>query len=256
MRIAIALGSYKLTDFVRLNLLQLRSLFGAETPILVSDDKSENTDEIRKLAEDFDCSWAESTHRRGHFGGDVQSTCNGISFAEQEGCEIVLKLSQRIVPVLPKFRELIERPFENPKINIIVPGKINSVQIRLASQKFFGSFGVLSDIFAIRVGSITAKQFLDGYVANMKLGRFHPAMLCECYLGQLLATHFNGASFVSDELANHKIDEPMCFLRKAQADPKAYQMIADFHGLKGGHYPCEDYGMMEGQNYLSRPCLQ
>lgn len=255
MKIVIALGTYKLYDFVKLNLLQLQKIF-PDASVIISDDKSERSDDIKTLAEEFGCAFCASTIRRGHFGGDVQSTVNGIAFAEQEGADIVLKLSQRLVPVLPQFREFIEKPFVDPKVNIIVPGRISQGQIRLPQSKFFGSFGVLSDVFAIRVGSISAKEFLDGYVQNMKFGRFAAQLLCEVYLGQLLATVFSNSAYISMDLANHKPSSQMVFLRKAQCDPNAYQMVANFHGLTGGHYPCEEYGVMEGRGYLSRPCLQ
>ncbi len=254
MNIAIALGTYKLYDFVKLNLLQLQKIF-PDSPIIISDDKSERSEDIKKLAEEMGCAFVESRVRRGHFAGDIQSAVAGLSYAEEVGADIMLKIGQRLVPVLPQFRDFIEKPFEDPKVNIVVPGRISAGQIRLPQSKFFGSFGVLSCVFAIRVGSISAQEFLRRYTANFKYGRFAAQNLVEVFIGELLATHFAGASHISMDLANHKPMTPMVFLRKAQADPNAYQAIASMHGLSGGHYPCDEYGVLEGRNYLSRPCL-
>jgi hypothetical protein len=255
MNVAIALGTYRFTDFVRLNLLQLQRIW-PDSPILISDDKSDQSDDIKKLAEEFGCAFSGSTIRRGHFAGDIQSAVNGLSFAEQVGADIMLKLSQRLIPVLPKFREFIEQPFEDQRIRIVVPGRISSSQIRLPQSKFFSGMGILTDVYAIRVGSISPQQFLNNYLDGMKFGRFASALLVECSIGKLLASHFNGSSYISMDLANHKPSEPMAFLRKAQADPNAYQMIASLHGLTGGNYDTREIGAIEGRGYLCRPVLQ
>ena len=254
MKTAIALGTFKLYDMIKLNLLQLQQIF-PDSPVLMSDDKSERTDDIRKLAEEFGHAFTGCDVPRGHFAGDVQNFVNGLTFAEQEGADIMLKLSQRVVPVLPKFKDFIEKPFEDAQIKIVVPGRIAASQISMPASKFFSGFGILTDVVAIRVGSIAPKEFLKRYTDNFKFGRFSPNLLVEVFVGQLLATHFSNSAYISSDLANHKPMEPMAFLRKAQSNANNYAQLAKAHGLEGGYYPCEEWGQLEGKNYLCRPVL-
>jgi hypothetical protein len=254
VKLAIVLSTFYLVNFVKLNLFRLRELYRG-CPVLVSDDRSSNSDEIKKLAEDFGCSHICSSVKRGHFAGDIQSIISGLSFAEQEGAEILMKLSQRLVPVLPVFRDYIETPFADDRINIVVPGKISANQINYPNSKFLSGMGILTDVIAIRVGSITPEQLRQKYVANFKYGRFSSNLLVEVFFGELLATHFAGASFVSPALANHKPFEPCVFLRKATNDPRAYAMVAKMHGLEGLEFDTRECGEIFKTEYLSRPCL-
>jgi hypothetical protein len=254
VNIAIALGTYKLYDFVKLNLLQLQKIF-PDSPIVLNDDKSERSEDIKKLAEEMGVAMSGSAIRRGHFAGDIQNYVSGLEFAQQEGADILLKLGQRFIPLLPIFRTYIEEPFLDPNIRILVPGRISAAGIRLPSSKWYSGFGILSDCVAIRVGSISPKEFLEAYTSNYKFSRFSPNLLVEVFLGQLLATVFQNSSFVSMNLANYKPGEHPAFLRKTQCDPRAYQALAETHGLTGGDYPCDEYAFLEKGGYLCRPCF-
>lgn len=256
MNIAVVLGTFSLVNFVRLNLFRISELF-PDSPCLVCDDHSSNSDQIKVLAEEFGCAFCGSSIQRGHFAGDIQAIVSGLSYAEQEDADILLKLSQRLVPVLPAFREYIETPFANERINIVVPGKISASQINYPNSKFYSGFGILTDVMAIRVGSITPEQLLKKYTDNFKYGRFSPNVLVEVFFGQLLATHFAGASFISPALANHTPMEPCAFLRKATNDPNAYKMVAQMHGLEGKDLEFDTRELAEifRSEYLSRPCL-
>lgn len=255
MRVAVTLSSYRLVDFVRLNLLQIGVIF-PDCPVLVCDDKSDKTDEIKALAEEHGAAFYGSSIRRGHFSGDIQSAVCGLEFAQQEGAEIMLKLSQRLVPVLPKFRNFIEDPFKDPQVNIVVPGRISASQIRLPASKWFSGFGLLTCVYAIRVGSITPQQFLKNYTDAFIHGRFSANVLVEVSIGRLLATHFKNSAHVSMDLADHKPMEPFVFLRRQQCDPLAYQRVAAMHGLEGGNYDTRELAQIEARGeYLCRPIL-
>lgn len=254
MNTAIVIGTFSLKSFIRLNILQTKSIFDS-SPILLADDRSEHSDEIRRMAEEFECAYCCSKIQRGHFSGDMQAIISGLSFAEQEGADILLKLSQRLIPVLPVFREYVEKPFEDSKINIVVPGRISAGQINLPSSKFFSSFGLLTDVIAIRIGSISPQELLDKYHANFKFGRFSPNVLVEVFFGQLLATHFQNAAYVSSSLGNHNPMEPMAFLRKAQSTPNNYAHLAKLHGIENGEYDTRELSQIFGRAYLSRPVL-
>jgi len=51
-QISITIGAYRLVDFVRLNIAQCRLLF-PDSPILISDDLSEESPKMEALAEEI-----------------------------------------------------------------------------------------------------------------------------------------------------------------------------------------------------------
>lgn len=249
------MGAFLLPSFVELNLCRCRKLF-PDSPILVSDDKSDKSDEIKDLAGKHDAYYTVGTAPRGHFAGDLQCGINGIVFCEQQQCDLMLKLSMRLVPVLPKFRELIEQPFiDDPNLKILVPGRIHPGQIARTESRFFGGFGILSDVYVLRRGAISAELFKQGYEAGYVNGRHHPSNVVECYLGKLMAEKFRGQSYVCDALANHVPGSAYIFLRKHQCTSKNYEMVAAMDGLKG-EYDVSEYARMLGRNYFSRPWIQ
>lgn len=251
MKIAIVIGSYRLKEFVHLNICQCRAIFG-DVSILIADDKSESTPEIEQIAARYDCHFISSTARRGHFAADVQSVILGLGYAEQEKADIIIKLSQRLVPAQPVFKDYIAGPFDDPKINIVLPSRIHGYQIASAQSKFFQSFGVLTDCLAIRVGSISPKELKEQYESNYKHGRYSSFLLAEVFFGKLISTHFVGASFISEKLANHDPGTVMGWVRKCQATSNTYKQLAAFHGITG-EFTTMEWGAYEARNYLSRP---
>lgn len=256
MKIAICISTYKLVPFVELNLASCRAIFG-DVPILVCDDKNENSDRIKELAEHYGAAHICSTARRGHFAGDMMAFVNGLTFAAQENCELMLKLSFRVCPVLPVFRDYVEKPFEDPNINIVVPGKISPGQIQMPTSKFLAGFGILTDLVCIRVGSISPQEMSDLYKAEFKFGRMSANVLVEVFMGKLLATKFQGKSHISYDLANYKPFEAMPFLRKAQVSGGDYAKLANTRGLPytAKDFQTEEWGVLEKKAYLCRPII-
>jgi hypothetical protein len=236
-------------DFLRLNLAQLK-LIWPDAAILVSDDRSERTEEIDGISSEV--AFVTSNHRRGHCAGKVQSIVSGLSFAQQEGADILLFLNQRLVPVLPEFRELIETPFADKAVNIVVPGRSVAGKLKLPSSKYFSGLGILTDLLVIRIGSISPEQFLSGYTDGYKFGGFAIQILPEIFIGKLLGTHFGSSAFVSSALGDAKV-EKLAFLRREQGKPEDYQALAAQHGFDG-NFDCREWMELES-NYMCRPVL-
>lgn len=252
MKWAITIGAYKLFDFVALNVCRCRVIFGDDVAILIDDDKSENSDRIREIAEKYDCSYVCSKMRRGHFSGDITTFINTLVFGKQVGCDIALKLSQRVVPVLPSFREAFEKAFANPQIQIVLPGKIGNNQIARPSARFFQLFGILTDVAAFRNGAIEPEELVSIYRERFTTGKNHADALVETLFGHLLATKFKDSAVVLPELANYQPFKPKPYLRKSQCLEREYQALADMHGLTGS-WDVRDWGLIERQGYLCRP---
>lgn len=252
MNIAVSLATYKLAPFVRLNLAQLKVII-PDAAVLVSDDRSDQTEEIDAISAEYDSAFVTSNARRGHCGGKIQAVVSGLSFAQQEGADILLVLNQRLVPVLPVFREYIEGPFSDPKVNIVVPGRATASQLKLPASKYFSGLGILTDVLAIRVGSITPADFLKAYQDGFKWGSMYIGLLPEPFLGKLLGTHFQDRIYVSSSLGDAKVANP-AFLRREQSKPKDYQALASQHGFTG-EFDCRDWLEIERTTLMMRPSL-
>jgi len=254
VNIAVVIGSYAQPSFLRLNLVQIKSIW-PDAAILVSDDRSDKTEEIDGISKEV--AFVTSNHRRGHCAGKVQAIVSGLSFAQQEGADILLFLNQRLVPVLPEFREFIESPFTDAKTNIVVAGRATKSQIKLPASKFFNGLGLLTDVMAIRVGSISPADLLKAYTDGFKHGAFFIGLLIEPFLGKLLSSFFKDSSYVSYNLCESKADakaQSYVFLRREQSKPESYQRLAAQHGFSG-EFDVRDWMEIEPGSYRCRPEL-
>jgi len=253
VKVAIVIGSYKMPEFVWLNAIQCLTIFDDDVPLLVSDDRSDKTGEIESVIQGAFAAFTTSNVRRGHCGGVIQAFVNGLAWAEQEKCDILLKLNQRFIPVLPEFRELVEKPFEDPKINIVVPGRSVASKLKQPSSKYFAGLGILVDAVAIRVGVLSPAAFLKKYTDNFKFGTFSINLLPEIFFGQLLASTFQESTFVSSALGDGKV-EKRAFFRREQSTSEDYKALAAKHQF-GGEFDCRDWLEIEGANLMMRPIL-
>ncbi len=252
MNIAVSLATYKLAPFVRLNLAQLKAII-PDAAVLVSDDRSDQTDEIDAISAEYDSAFVTSNARRGHCGGKIQSVVSGLSFAQQEGADILLVLNQRLVPVLPVFREYVEGPFTDLRTNIMVAGRTTKSQISLPSSKYFNGLGLLTDVLGIRVGSISPADFLKAYTDGYKHGGFFIGLLIEPFLGKLIGSYFKESTHVSYSLGDAKVIAP-AFLRREQGTSADYQALASQRGI-AGEFDCRDWLEIEPNTLMMRPSL-
>lgn len=251
MTVAITIGCYKLTSFIELNVLRCRRIFGEETPILLSDDRSDASKDIQALALKYDCNYYGSNKRRSHFSGDCQAVINAIVFGRECGADIALKLSQRLIIVRPEFRTAMERAFADPEVQIALPGRIPKNQISRPSSVFYSRFGLLSDVVAIRPNAIEPEEFLSIYRDRCAVGK-HPAeSFVETSLGFILDKKFGGNKHrLVTEWSVHKQGQPKIYLRKSQSSSSDYQQIAmheDVHSPTG--WDLSEWKTIEGRNY-------
>lgn len=252
MKFSVTVGAYKLFEFVELNVCRCRVIFGDDVDICIDDDLSENSPTIQEISEQYGCGYVCGEKPRGHFAGDAQTIATALAFGQQTKSDVSLKLSQRVIPVLPRFRECIEEAFANPAIQIVVPGRIKMNQIARPSARFFASFGLLTDLVAFRTGAITPEEWIEFYRERFQKSTNHADSLIEVTVGHLIATKFKDAAMVLEELANYKPFAPKIFLRKSQCLEREYQQLADMHGIKGS-WNILDWAQIEKQNYFCRP---
>ena len=250
MKLAFTLSTYRLCDFVRLGLKQLQTLAPGE-PILVSDDASPESATIEKMARDAGVAYRCSKIRRGHFAADYQGIVNSVAFAEAAGADVAVKVSQRFVFRKPEAIEVIRKAFSDPAICAATPGQpkqIISQNNRAAAG--FGSFGILSDVVAIRVGSISAAELLAMYKERLVREHVPWKSFIEVAVDDLHSKKFPGRTVKMDELTNPTDDK--IYLRRYQCVEQEYRDLAKTHGFNG-LYPLSEWSNLERAAYICKP---
>lgn len=202
---------------------------------------------MERLAEELECDYICPDKRRSHFSGDFQSFINGLVFALEIGADIVLKLSQRCIPVLPEFRTAMERAFEDDRCMVVLPGQLNPQQIARPGARFYRKFGLLTDIVAMRSDAISPEELLRVY---RERNRGKPAeSFSETTWGFLLEQKFGGHRHrLLDEWTHHQPGKPKLYLRKSQSSASDYQQVALMEGLKEFNFDLREWIQIETRN--------
>ncbi len=230
MTFAIVIGSYDMPNFVELQLRSLPKIFPG-APILVSDDLSQHSAEIREVAGRFDAYYVCSNTHRGHFAGDCQDAVNGLAFAAQHEADLLLKISQRFVLTDPVTREILERYFSDPEVWLAFPGKIHPSSIKRAESRFFSNFSTVTDFFAIRPEKLNPETLKNLYETRVKEQRNRFDTLIEplwAYIGDVTLA---GHAIRMPEFSSHYPGRPPIYLRKCQQEPADYIVFAGEHGM-------------------------
>lgn len=249
MTLAIVIGAYRLTDFVHLNIVQCRKVFGSDVPILISDDRSQESQQIRAVAEKHDCAYVCPPARRSHTSGDLQAFINGATFAGQLGVDVVLKLSQRLIP-LEGLEALVLPPFEDPNTWIVLPGQPDKSSFARQSAMFFNKFTALTDVVAWRPEKITAQMLSDAYKAQCHGAKQRSDQFIEVFWGNLTQGAYKDHSVSVKELANPTLGKRKAFLRKAQSHQHEYQQLALSHGIPG-EFVIGEWAHIEKKEYMA-----
>lgn len=244
MRLAFTISSYRLHAFVRLGVYQIREL-SPESPILISDDPSPESQEIKKIAEQCGCVYRCPAKRRGHFAADFQGLVNALAFANAAACDVGVKVSQRFIFRKPESIAALQRAFEDPNIMVATPGQP-------ATGSAFARFTTLSDIVAIRVGALTPDDLLQMYRGRLIREKVPWASFIECAIDDLHHSRFPGKTVKIPELTNPTADP--VYLRRYQATEGQYRDMAVKHGFNG-IFPTTEWGQIEGRRYMCRPVV-
>lgn len=252
VKLAFCIGAYRLCDFVHLGLKQLQRL-APDAPILVSDDAAPESGHIENLATVHGAVYRGSAKRRGHFGGDVQAFVNAIAFAEAVGADVAVKVSQRFIFRKPESIDALTKAFNDPNIAFATPGQPKMPSSFGGTTKTgFGSFTVLSDLIAVRVGCLSSSDLLHKYRTRLMTEKVAWGSFIECLCDDLHQNVFPGRTVKIEELTNHQDLEDPIYLRRYQNTPQQYSMLAGTHGL-GGNYMLHEWGAAEGKGYLCKP---
>lgn len=250
MTIAIVIGAYRLRAFCELNVRACRRLW-PDARVLISDDRSDDSPSIEAMADNEGVSYVCSESRRSHASGDIQSFINGQVFAEQVRADVILKLSQRLIPVKPRFRELVEDPFRDPEVWLaFAPPLSGKMSVARQSAVFYIGMPILCDIVAWRPDRCSAKVILEAYresavrAGNRDTHAKARELFSENTWIRLVDTHFKGHAMTVPEFTNPKPFHQKIFLRKAQASEGEYKTLAEELGVEG-EFPILEWKQIE-----------
>jgi hypothetical protein len=242
VKFAFCIGSYGLPHFVELNIRWLRRIFGDETPILVSDDKSGTSGAIQEIAERYECHYYVGDVRRGHFAGDLQSLINALAFARQEGAEIAVKISQRLIITHPKIEEIVSCYFEKPDMAVALPGR--PAQKTIIGGGGFAYFPFLTDVVFVRASALDPDELRRKYEGRL-LSKFYHDSLVEFMINDLLLGELLGRYVCCNELTDPQPNSPRLYLRRYQNPANQYAEAASIVGLPRRVFELQEWRALE-----------
>jgi hypothetical protein len=232
VKFAVVIGSFDMPDFIELQIRALRRVFGEQTPILVSDDLSQHSVEIRDVAAAFGVHHVVSETHRSHFCGDAQAICNGLAFAECEKADVLVKVSQRFVLIEPVIREILENYFQNPETWLVLPGRIHPGSIKRAESRFFSNLSVQSDVVAVRTWKLRPSDLKNIYEERVRSKKSRHDSLIEALWAYLMDVTLNGHTVQAPELTHRFPGRSKLFLRRCQSEPGEYLQAAESLGMR------------------------
>jgi hypothetical protein len=251
MTFAVTIGSYNLPDFVRLNILALRKVFGEDVKILVSDDWSDRSVEIRDLAERLGTHHLCASSHRGHFAGDVSSTIAALAFAESEKADVAIKISQRFLLCEPAAREIIERYFSDPEIWMAMPARLHPGSIKRAESRFFASLTTITDLLCVRTWKLRPSTLKELYEERVNNRRSRHDTLVEALFSYISDVTLAGHCVRMPEFSNPYPGRPPIYLRRSQSEAAQFQTFAAELGFKEFHPLLIEWRQMSA---AYRPC--
>lgn len=243
-KIAFTIGAYGLPQFVELNILYLRRLF-PEAPILISDDVSDKSGEIKEVADRHLCDYVVSGKRRQHFAGDMQAAVNAVAFGQATNADIAVKISQRFILLRPYCVEVVQRALASHPIAL--PGKPTV----LPGYSTYNNFNALTDIILMDPKVITPQILTDTYRNFVKVGATAWSCFVEHTFEHLVNERFTGN--LIPEFTNHGEGAPL-YLRKCQNNTAAYlAAVADVGMNNNRTFSLLDWKHIDEQGYSPRP---
>jgi hypothetical protein len=95
-RVGIVVGTYAAVPYVHLQ-LEARRRFYPQVPLLIHDDASARTADLRALCEEYGCDFEHNAARQPPCLGDLTAFVGGLWWAQHKELDILLKVSRRWV---------------------------------------------------------------------------------------------------------------------------------------------------------------
>lgn len=235
-----------------MNVIQTRKVFGDDVPILISDDRSVNSDKIEAVASKYGAAYDCSRVRRSHFAGDLSSVLSSIVFARSQNCDVAVKISLRLILLDPQLKDLFTDRFQNHICNMILPSKVRPNQLIRRESTTFSMLPCLTDIVLLRANAIEPQEIIDLYRHKCTNEKAPHASLIEALFTDLWHGKFKDKTHIEDAISVHQPGQPHRFLRKAQNNRLEYLDHARKLGIVG-EFNTSEWNSLLGVNYFPKP---
>jgi hypothetical protein len=95
-RIGVVIGTYGSVPLIRLQ-LEARRRYWPNVPLLIHDDCSPDTDELKHLCEQYDAEYYCTSKRLDSAAGDMAVMLHGLDWAQTRGFDLLVKFSRRFI---------------------------------------------------------------------------------------------------------------------------------------------------------------
>jgi hypothetical protein len=251
MKFAIAIGTYSLLNFIELNIITCRHVFGADVPIILSDGRADNSAKVEELAEKYGCAYVGEEANRGHFVGCAQNAVVATAFARHVGADIAVKINQRFILLDPETPAKVSSIFNDGKIDIALPG--SPKPSGLITSKFFSRFSYLVDILFMRASSFDPEWIKSAYEGQWKKGTKHIDSYTEMFWANVCKSKCAGRVKVIDWLTDHG-ERPFKYLRKVQNTHEDFAMVARTVEMDNtSHFATAEWQQLRQGHYMPLP---
>lgn len=227
-------------------------MFGEDTPIVLSDGRSERSAEMEALAADYDCAYVGERVNRGHFAGCQQSTVCALAWGLEVKSDVSVKCNQRLILMSPLIRQVVETVFRQDQIMLALPGRPSPDTLHPGS-KFFATFPALNDVVFWRTGSVDPEYARASYDAQWKGGTKHYEAYTEFWHWMVMHQKFPKQHVLLPCLTNPIPGKPPWYLRKAQHSRADYVKAATEAGMTNFEFPVAEWSAIRRGRYQPRP---
>jgi hypothetical protein len=109
--VGLVIGAFASVPYIHLHMESWHRYY-PEIPVLVHDDCSPQAPELERLCRDYGADFVCNEVRYGHQAGDLSAYLAGIRWGQERKLDLLVKLSQRFVPIADWTQEL-QQLFQN-----------------------------------------------------------------------------------------------------------------------------------------------
>jgi hypothetical protein len=173
-KVGLVIGTYGGEAYVELA-LAVRSRSYPQIPVLVHDDASNQTARLQALCDRYGVDFETNSVRLGHQSGDLSSLIGGLLWAKKNGIDLLVKMSQRFIPLCNWTPSLIELAmasqfpgFSNVCHHHRMPIRTECIGMAVREWIAPDISEVITRFILNNVKAVAAEHYLDGYTQTLR----------------------------------------------------------------------------------------
>lgn len=234
--LALVIGTFAAVPYVHLH-LESRKRYYPSVPLLVHDDCSHKSEQLKELCDEYGVEFVSSSSRSIQSLGDIRAFLSGLKWAKSIGSKILVKMSRRFIPVADWTAELEElektghHTFSNITRSFNFGFRTECVGLRIADWE--NNFDKIEETIN-RNESI----FVEGYIHNLARDLNQSNEAAQQYDRENGRTPDINAYAVWKFMGDDRCKQHPDFLWHNCHSPEDYKKLSDEYGLG---YSIEDF---------------